>query len=74
MIGGFLVITEWNIFRLMMEETASSYGGAAMTLAKQPWTVGKGWSSNLLVWRGATKLLLKKRIVTKLLEGSCEDI
>jgi hypothetical protein len=46
MLGGSLVTTAWRVLRLRMEETAN-------ILNKQSWTADKGWSSSLVVGRGA---------------------
>jgi hypothetical protein len=52
MLGGSLVTTAWRVLRLRME-TIQIWRVAATILNKQSRTADKGWSSSLVVGRGA---------------------
>ena len=49
------VITTWRVLRLRMEERPSVWRVPANKLNKQLCTADKGWSSSLVVGRGANK-------------------
>ena len=59
------VTTEWRVLMLRMKERPPIWRVAANILNKQSLTADNGWSSSLLVGRGANNSSLLKRILLR---------